>query len=267
MAVFTVIICACASSGSSVETDNYGQENYKQNGNRINYKDNYEPPLPTYQIGDYGPAGGIIFYDKRNNSGGWRYLEAALVDAEFQAAWSVNRTFVGNTKIVIGSGRQNTQLLVNKFQQTEDANTAAQIVSVFNYGGFNDWFLPSQAELDQLYGNLKRKNLGGFKDELYWASDDANREGKTSVINFMDGTVSYSEKENIHYVRPVRQVPGPNPVGNNTVVYANSGGNSGSSSSFFSRNSNVIYTVLGIVIVGGIIAYMIWGPNLAGSTN
>ena len=30
-----------------------------------------------YSIGSYGPAGGRIFYDKGNNDGGWRYLEAA----------------------------------------------------------------------------------------------------------------------------------------------------------------------------------------------
>ena len=40
------------------------------------------PPAPTApKVGDKGPAGGIIFYDKGNDSGGWRYLEAALEDA------------------------------------------------------------------------------------------------------------------------------------------------------------------------------------------
>jgi hypothetical protein len=36
---------------------------------------------PTYKIGDTGPAGGFVFYDKGNNSGGWRYLEAAPEDS------------------------------------------------------------------------------------------------------------------------------------------------------------------------------------------
>lgn len=236
-----------------------------QSRNQIDYRDNYVPPLPAYNIGDYGPAGGIIFYDKRSNIGGWRYLEAALEDAEFQAAWSKNRTYVGNTKTVIGNGKQNTQLIANRFLQTgEGAGTAVQIVLGLEYGGFNDWFLPSQAELDQLYGNLKRKNIGDLKDELYWASDDANKDGKTSVIDFRDGTVSYSEKENIHYVRPVRQVPGPHPAGNNVVAYTLPGKTSGLSDSFFSR-SNIVYTILGVLIVGGLVAYMIWGPTIAGS--
>ncbi|GHV80826.1 hypothetical protein AGMMS49944_26170 [Spirochaetia bacterium] len=32
---------------------------------------------PAYKVGDTGPAGGLIFYDKGNSRGGWRYLEAA----------------------------------------------------------------------------------------------------------------------------------------------------------------------------------------------
>ena len=60
------------------------------------------PAVRTYRVGDTGPAGGIIFYDKGNNSGGWRYLEAAPYGAEFQAPWSVRLrgvlNMVGNTQ-------------------------------------------------------------------------------------------------------------------------------------------------------------------------
>ena len=34
----------------------------------------------AYNIGDTGPAGGLVFYDKGNSSGGWRYLEVAESD-------------------------------------------------------------------------------------------------------------------------------------------------------------------------------------------
>ena len=33
-----------------------------------------------YKVGDIGPAGGYIFYDKGKYSDGWRYLEAAPAD-------------------------------------------------------------------------------------------------------------------------------------------------------------------------------------------
>ena len=31
-----------------------------------------------YNIGDLGPAGGIVFYDKGNNKDGWRYIETNM---------------------------------------------------------------------------------------------------------------------------------------------------------------------------------------------
>jgi len=71
-----------------------------------------EPALPAYKIGDTGPAGGLIFYDKGNNSSGWRYLEAGPVDIEFIGIWSVRHTGVENTQATIGTGKRNTQLAV-----------------------------------------------------------------------------------------------------------------------------------------------------------
>jgi hypothetical protein len=173
------------------------------------------PALPAYKVGDTGPAGGLIFYDKGNNLNGWRYLEAAPEEAEFRAIWSVHKTVVDNTQANIGRGIRNTQLIVAKFRQTSgEWDTAAQKANDLVYNGFDDWFLPSKDELDQMYGNLKRRNLGDFKDEWYWASDDLNAWGGfegasvTGIQSFKDGTQSTSAKTRNHYVRPIRQVAG-----------------------------------------------------------
>ena len=172
-----------------------------------------EPVVKTYAIGDTGPAGGIIFYDKKSNSGGWRYLEAAPEKAEFQAIWSenVNVRVDDNdyeTKKEIGSGKRNTQFIVGKFRQfTGNWNTAAQKTHDLSFNGFNDWFLPSQTELDQIFGNLKRRNLGDFKDEWYWTSTEAG-----SIYawgqNFKEGKMDDRSKGYKFYVRPIRQVAG-----------------------------------------------------------
>jgi hypothetical protein len=164
----------------------------------------------TYRIGDIGPAGGLIFYDKGNNSNGWRYLEAAPVEAEVQAPWTVRSTTVDNTQATIGSGRRNTELIVEKFRQTAgEWDTAAQVADDLVYNGFDDWFLPSRDELDQMYGNLKRRNLGEFKDNWYWCS---SMEGSSYPYfqNFRDGAInSTSDRSSRRYVRPIRQVAGP----------------------------------------------------------
>jgi TolB-like protein len=169
-----------------------------------------EPALPTYKIGDTGPAGGHIFYDKGNNSGGWRYLEAGPVDIEFTGVWGVRNTWIQNTQATIGSGKRNTQLAVEKFKQTTgEWDTAAQKVVEIEFNGFNDWFMPSRDELDQMYGSLKRRNLGDFKNGWYWSSTE-NDQSFAYSQNFNDGQMSQGSKSGYrHYVRPIRQVPGP----------------------------------------------------------
>jgi hypothetical protein len=172
------------------------------------------PAVQAYRVGETGPAGGIIFYDKRNNSGGWRYLEAAPVEAEFQALWSVHNTIVDNTQAAIGSGKRNTQIIVEKFSQTAgEWDTAAQKCDDLVFGGFDDWFLPSQAELDQMYGNLKRRNLGDFKTDMYYWSSTQNQNANWNANSqsFENGNMSNGSKNSYrNNVRPIRQVPGPN---------------------------------------------------------
>jgi len=94
----------------------------------------------VYEIGDTGPAGGLIFYDKGYYSDGWRYLEAAPgqlkltsyrrltvdeyvneygVSEEFAFGYSdtfVNGTTTYNlnncTRTAVGEGKNNTRLLI-----------------------------------------------------------------------------------------------------------------------------------------------------------
>jgi len=171
------------------------------------------PAVKTYNIGDTGPAGGIIFYDKKNNSGGWRYLEAAPVEAEFQAPWCSESIFINTTTASIGDGKRNTKLILETLSKmTGQWDMAAQRCDELMLNGFDDWFLPSQEELNQMYGNLKRKNLGGFRENKYWSSTSrkAGIWDGVACIDFENGELYSLEIKRdtsvmIHYVRPIRQ--------------------------------------------------------------
>ncbi|MCL2186855.1 MAG: DUF1566 domain-containing protein [Treponema sp.] len=143
----------------------------------------------TYKIGDTGPAGGIVFYDKGNTDGGWRYLEAAPASSEFFAEWGL-AFFSLETEMDIGTGKRNTTLIVaalNKIRET--AGRAAMLTDDMNINGFDDWFLPSWDELNLMYINLHKQGLGGFKNADYWSSSSFSYGGDAvgAYNMFFDG--------------------------------------------------------------------------------
>jgi hypothetical protein len=126
----------------------------------------------AYKIGDFGPAGGIVFYDKGTISAGWRYLEAAPPETEGRSQWGAYRRTVGGTGTGVGFGKQNTELIVEFLRRTGETGRAAQICAALDFDGFKDWFLPSKDELDLMYRNLKARGLGGFNNGWYWSSSE-----------------------------------------------------------------------------------------------
>jgi hypothetical protein len=134
-----------------------------------------------YEIGDRGPAGGIIFYVHPFRTDGWRYLEAAPPQTEFHAPWGVKFPD-GNvapsyleTKSGFGTGRDNTEEIIEHLYVREDLPTiAAQLCRDLYYGDYNDWFLPSEEELTLMYKNLAASGLGGFRNEPYWSSTESS---------------------------------------------------------------------------------------------
>jgi hypothetical protein len=123
-----------------------------------------------YFIGEEGPGGGIVFFDKGEFSDGWRYLEAAPSKAEYTAKWGAYGSDVPGTRTTVGSGRQNTQLIMEKVRQLGEIGTAVQMCTGLELNGYKDWFLPSRDELDLMYKNLKQKGLGSFGNNYYWSS-------------------------------------------------------------------------------------------------
>jgi hypothetical protein len=131
----------------------------------------------TYYIGDTGPAGGIVFYDRGRYTTGltpnWRYMEAAPVDqGTTTQAWSnINNVLIGTTSKAIGSGQANTLAIIN---QLGHLTSAAKLCDDLIIGSYSDWFLPSKGELFQMYSNLSASGIGGFvlPSAYYWSSSE-----------------------------------------------------------------------------------------------
>jgi hypothetical protein len=132
---------------------------------------------PTYTVGDTGPAGGYIFYDKGYYSSGWRYLEAAPMSTDwYNRQWGSYGTLIGATETDIGTGQSNTTNIVTWLNSHSETGKAAQLCNDLTKGGYSDWFLPSKDELNLMYVNLKIFGVGGFPEEhdAYWSSSETS---------------------------------------------------------------------------------------------
>lgn len=172
----------------------------------------------VYSIGDTGPAGGLVFYDKGFHSDGWRYLEAAPSDigryvfGYYRSDKKTNQ--VVGTAGAIGSGKLNTESLV-KYMDIDGkaySSTSSEAVKEYaarkcldySYGGYDDWFLPSNDELNLMYKNLHRKGLGSFTvNTSHWSSSTYYADSARGQ-SFSDGSQgNYSRFDDSH-VRPIR---------------------------------------------------------------
>ncbi|NRB38922.1 MAG: DUF1566 domain-containing protein [Pseudomonadales bacterium] len=156
-----------------------------------------------YSEGDFGPAGGVVFYTSNNGING---LEVALRDVEISEGDSSKNTFIwgcdgsdlsgvinykedsysdANTPLAstldIGKGAVNTAAIID---QCNEVNTAAAVANAYRMNensAYDDWFLPSIGELNALY---KQKDTleaidgfsgfasSGVSSSDYWSSSE-----------------------------------------------------------------------------------------------
>jgi uncharacterized protein len=162
-----------------------------------------------YAPGDFGPAGGLIFYVNPNYAAdGWRYLEAAPFDQSAGTTWGCfRRAIPGARGTAIGTGRQNTK---DMMEACTEPGTAAYLCTHFRLNGVGGWFLPSRDELSAMYTNLRGKGLGDFQDRgivdnfTYWASSQQTADMSVH-IDFADlGRLHGDDKDFPRRVRAIR---------------------------------------------------------------
>ncbi len=155
---------------------------------------------PTSDGSGYGPAGGKVFYDKGSYSFGWRYLEAASSNQSTAIGWSsISDVAVGPTAqgTGFGTGQANTTAIVGQ----GCSSGAAYLCDALTLGGYDDWFLPSKVELNEMYG--KRVAIGGFTSDWYWSSSEFNN-FNAWLHSFINGNQLNNNKFGNLYVRAVR---------------------------------------------------------------
>ena len=165
------------------------------------------PTPTTYKVGDTGPGGGKIFYVNEagftltTNTTICHYLEAAPADVG-NLRWATSRynnTSMETKEEAIGTGKSNTDIIL----ETDISAPAAEACKEYRGGGKNDWFLPSIAELAQLYRN--RRSVGGLGSSNYWSSTQDPRWSYYAwCLNFSNGDQAGNNKNNTYAVRPIR---------------------------------------------------------------
>ena len=110
----------------------------------------------------------------------------------------------------VGSGWSNSKILETAGIKNFDAVNAC-----LNYGNgtsYDDWFLPSLAELKEVYNAYKDGKIGGTwhissatgQVDSYWSSSEVSNANAYS-LKFSDGDKwSGSRNKSYTYVRPVR---------------------------------------------------------------
>lgn len=151
-----------------------------------------------YKIGDTGPGGGIVFHVTDDGKHG---LEAAQTDQSGDIQW-FNWDYIqtGAAKSGVNGGSFNTDRIISNQGY---GDYAALLAANYNGGGYGDWYLPSKDELNLMYINLHLAGLGGFADEGYWSSTEADADSAW-VQGFGFGIQGSIIKVNTMKVRAIR---------------------------------------------------------------
>jgi hypothetical protein len=148
--------------------------------------------------------GGIVFYLDGNGGG----LIAAPTDQSTGAEWGCYGTQISvATGTAIGTGAQNT---IDIEAGCTTSGTAADICANLTLGGYSDWFLPSEGELDIMYLNIGQGDANGlgnvsiFASTYYWSSTEFGSNSAWGVF-FGHGNHGYIGKSSTtSSVRAVR---------------------------------------------------------------
>lgn len=147
--------------------------------------------------------GGLIFYLDIITGNG---LVSAPVDQSSGAVWGCSGFFIGGTMTAIGTGQANTDIIISCGPPT----IASRLCNDLVVGIYDDWFLPSNDELNEMYFKIgpgaasPNTNIGGFGgSSFYWSSSEFNSNSAMGFF-FGGGSQSATVKTGSNSVRAIR---------------------------------------------------------------
>jgi len=154
-----------------------------------------DQPNAEIAIGRFYRGGVIAYIDESGKHG----LIATISDQSEGIKWyNGSSIHIGATETEIGTGRSNT---IKIAQAQGEGSYAAKLCDELILNGYNDWFLPSKDELNELYQN--RRLIDGFSTSSYWSSSE-NDQSSAWRQYFGNGNQYYSSKKSEYRVRPIR---------------------------------------------------------------
>ena len=146
-------------------------------------------------------GGGIIYYLDGSGKHG---LIAATLDFEEPSPWSLKNRLNKAKDTTLGAGATNTINIYNAqgYPQSEAYTYAALQCLELTLNGYQDWYMPSLNELNEMYKN--RLVIGGFAPFLYWSSSEVNATTAWTK-RFSTGSPELQPKTSKYAVRPSRR--------------------------------------------------------------
>lgn len=158
----------------------------------------------VHEVGEF-KFGGVIFWidPVSNNSSGL----VCAIENSTQATWGCSGTASGATGTAIGTGAANTQTIMASNCAT---GSAAEYVSNLSLNGFDDWFLPSVDEFNEIVTNYStyiwptiQANGGSALFSTCWTSTE--RDNNNAYIGFIGGAAPIATIKNLNkHILPIR---------------------------------------------------------------
>jgi hypothetical protein len=157
---------------------------------------------PPHTIGEEYQGGVIFWIDPA--SGGKKGLIAAKIDTVTDVFWSRRSgyaTYSTNGRDAgIGFGQSNSAAML---ATPAAAAQAIKYVDELIIDGYDDWFMPSEKELAEMYS--RRYQIGNFNPSRdYWSSTEVTWD-TARMIHWADGTVYTRDKNERRNVRAIRK--------------------------------------------------------------